>query len=166
MNDFYRTILFSIILVVSFSFSVEAQKSDVPIDAPVVFGKIDDKFPDKMKISGTITDLTFSSGCGVLATAGTLKIRLDKKVENYSFDNVYVVKPCFGEFEKFGYKRKSYIGKKIELEVSKLLEVYYYDQIKDINKVPCAFDLIHNEFDSSGTAFYCTNFNITIALKK
>lgn len=79
MNDFYRTILFSIILVVSFSVSVEAQKSDDSIDAIVMFGKTDDKFPDKMKISGTITDLTFSSGCGVLATAGTIKIKLDKK---------------------------------------------------------------------------------------
>lgn len=76
------------------------------------------------------------------------------------------MKPCLGDFEKFGYKRKSYIGKKIEMEVSKVLEEYFYDQIKDITKVPCAFDLIHNEFDSNGIPFYCTNYNISIALKK
>ncbi len=141
---------------------IEFTASEVSSPVPVVFGRKDDGLPEKMGVRGVIKDLTFiSAGCGGVAWAGTLRIRLDEKISGYSPEDVFVVVGCFPDFEKFGYQRDRYLNQSVMLTVSKLYPEYQFGVFADINKVPCPFDLITNKINSKGVPFYCTNENIS-----
>ena len=129
---------------------------------PIVFGKRNDGFPEKMIARGTISDLTFSdAACGVIAWAGTVKIRLTESIPGYDHDDVFVMLPCFPDFEKYGRERERYLNRAVSLEVSKLYPEYNFGLLTNVRKVPCAFEIINNSLDSKKTPFYCTNANVS-----
>jgi hypothetical protein len=140
--------------------------SEISAPVPIVFGRKNDGLPEKIEVRGTIEDLTFArAGCGVVAWGGTLRVRLDRKIPGYPYKDVFIVISCFPDFEKFDH-RDQYIDKPVALALSKLYPQYQFGMFKDINKVPCAFDLITNQIDSEGVPFYCTQDNISASIEK
>jgi len=138
---------------------------DISGPVAIVFGERKDGLPEKLTIKGTITDLTFAdSGCGGIAWSGTLKVKLSEPIPEYHFADVFLVLSCFPEFEQFK-KREQYIGRPVSLTVSKLYPDYRFGAIKDIDKVPCAFEIIVNELDSNKVPFYCTEESISKSIE-
>jgi hypothetical protein len=163
----YNYLLVCILTIAAF-----AQKEDPPkLDpatisgpVPIVFGSPDDGFPDKITVHGIIRDLTFAQAyCGIVAWSGTLKIELTQKIENYPSNNVFLVEGCFYKPE---LDKKKYLDKEIQLEVYKISPLYQFGTIKDINKVPCAFDIITNKIKSDGVPFYCSRGEISKSIEK
>ncbi len=143
------------------------EASDVSAPVAIVFGSLSDGFPEHIRVRGKIKDLTFSrAGCGTVAWGETLKIELTQRIDKYAGKNVFIMKGCFGDFEKFGRNKKKYLDREIEFDAFKLYPQYQFGLLQDINKVPCAFDLITNELHSEGTPFYCTRTNISRAIEE
>lgn len=111
---------------------------------PVVYGNRGDGYPDELLVEGTIVQASTNSGrCGGLAYAGTMKVRLNNKIEGYNSDFVYILVTCFFDNNE-GAK---YIGQCVKLRVKKLYEDdYQYSAI------------LSNANDSDGVPFYVTNF--------
>jgi hypothetical protein len=140
--------------------------SQVSSPVPIVFGKRDDGLPEKMIVQGKIEDLTFAEvACGDIAWSGTLRVRLAQPIRNYPYDDVFIVVSCFPEFEKFKSNRALYINRPVSLRVSKLYPKYRFGVIKDIKKVPCAYELIINKLDSKRVPFYCTQESISESIE-
>lgn len=145
--------IFAIILVVFVSAFVNAQQTKAesacgvrpkigitPADCfkPVVFGKADDGFPDKLKIRGVITRITFTHiSCGVLCLWGTAEVRLLQRTKGYDHEFIYVTVLCFGGNEK------DFIGKIVEQRVRKASEEAFKN---------C--EIFVNFLDSNGKPFY------------
>lgn len=54
---------------------------------PVVYGTKLDGLPTRMRVCGTIEEVTFVPiSCGVLCWSGTAKIRLTKKIRDYEHE--------------------------------------------------------------------------------
>lgn len=111
---------------------------------PIFYGKKDDGFPDVILIDGTIVEASLNSRmCGTMAFAGTMKIRLDKKIEGYNNDFVYVLVTCF--FDEEGKER--YLNKCVKFKVNKLYEENYQFSAS-----------LSNNSDSKGIPFYETGY--------
>ena len=133
---------------------------------PIVFGTHQDGLPDTMLLQGTIVDLTFAEvGCGYIAWSGTLQVRQSQPIAGYPHQDVFIVLSCFPEFEKFKNNRDLYINQPISLTVSKLYPEFRFGAIKDIKKVPCAYELIVNNLDSKKVPFYCTQESISESIE-
>jgi hypothetical protein len=112
---------------------------------PMVHGSKAYGLPNHLKIGGIITDLTFAQAhCGDIAWAGTLKINLLNKPDDYDKENAFIVVPCFLDP---GNENK-YLNKIVSLEVGKLLGK---------QDSPCYFELAANRISSQGVSFYCTD---------
>lgn len=117
--------------------------------SPLIFGKTNDGLPDKMKLSGVITETSYAAFyCGVIYSAGTLKIRLLEKIKGYPYDDVFVVIGCFLD----PCNEDKYLNKKVDIEVFKL----YGDYNRRSKRNPCYFEDITNTINSNGTPFYCS----------
>ena len=115
-----------------------------------------------MVVHGTIADLTFAdAACGIVAWGGTLRIKLTQSIPGYRYDDVFVMVPCFPDFEKYGNDRLKYIDKSVALDVAKLYPEYKYGLFADIKKVPCPFEIITNKLDSKKVPFYCTGASVS-----
>ena len=140
--------------------------SQVSVPVPIVFAKKGDGLPEKMKLQGTIVDLTFDqAGCGIIAWSGTLQVKLTEPIAGYPYDDVFLVLPCFPDFEKFKADKALYVNRRVSLEVSKFYPEYRFGLIKDMKSVPCAYELITNKLDSKKTPFYCTQENISESIE-
>jgi hypothetical protein len=105
---------------------------------PVIYGKKGDNLPKKIKVRGTIEEVSFVPFyCGTICFSGTAKIKLLNKIKGYKPEYAYVVILCF-----IG-KEADYINKIIEVEATKLREGKTYG---------CGS--IVNSIDSKGVAFY------------
>src|SRR5688572_918505 len=108
-------LLVSLALSQSFAQSNSQGGSDSS-PCPVIYGRKDDGFPETLKLRGTIEEVSMTdSYCGVIAWAGTLKIKLENKIESYNPEYVYVLVPCF--MDERG-KRK-YLMKCVDITVTK-----------------------------------------------
>ena len=108
-------------------------------DKPIVLGTEADGYPTEIQIKGVIVDLDFSEvKCGDILTAGTVKIRLTNKVENYRSKYVYLVVVCAQNVSG-----ENYVGKSIEIKGSKFMK----NQSPEIAS-------FSNRFDSTGVPFY------------
>ncbi len=117
---------------------------------PVVFGRSDDGLPERLKVRGVITELTFAGAkCGVNWESGTIKIKLLDKIEGYPHENVFVVVPCFYDSD---LEEKKYLKKVVNLDVAKL----YRDYNRSAEERPCYYESITNTLKSPGVPFYCT----------
>ena len=81
------------------------------------------------------------TSCGIIAWAGTLKIKLENKIDGYNPEYVYVLVPCF--MDERGQRK--YLKKCVDVTVTK-----QYAKGK-----PCYYDLVANDIDSKGVPFYC-----------
>jgi hypothetical protein len=113
---------------------------------PMVFGKVGDGFPNRVKIEGIITRVTFTDiSCGVLCLWGTAEIRLIKRPKEYDHEFIYVTVLCFGGNEN------DYVGKLVKQEALKSDEQRY-------EKLHCTIFI--NFLDSKAQPFYeLTNKN-------
>ncbi len=127
------------LVIPTVAFAQQQQPDCISKDKRVVYGRVGDGFPELIAIKGTIFDMDFSEvECGGIATAGTLKIRPDTKIENHESEFVYLLVLCAEASD-----RRKYLGKKIEIEVTKLV------------KFPYTFSVfVSNKFNSVGVPFY------------
>jgi hypothetical protein len=155
-------LLLSILLILTFSplsYVFAQQKVDRKIEnvtesevsspIPVVFGKKNDGWPEKMKVRGIISEISFSVGCGVILWSGTLKIELLDRIEGYPYEYVFVVVNCLEDSQN----EAKYLNKVVEMDVSKLYPKYR--KYRGVKTFYC--ELINNTINSSGMPFYCTN---------
>lgn len=121
---------------------------------PVVFGRRDDGFPERLEVHGVITELCFAGGkCGGNWESGTIKVKLLDNIEGYPHENVFVVVSCFYDPD---FEEKKYLKKVVRLEVSKL----YPNYNRSTEERPCYYEIITNTIKSRGTPFYCTRKGI------
>ena len=107
---------------------------------PIIWGKKEDGFPDKIKIKGIVTKVTLVQiSCGVLCHFGTAEIKLLTKPKGYKYDFIYVTVLCFSG------KKEEYLNRIIEQEVLKTNENHF-------KKYYCGG--VYNFIDSNGTPFY------------
>jgi hypothetical protein len=158
MKKCLRTILVLFTIIIS-SFQVPASAQEkieknpstelISESAPVVFGKKDDGYPEKLKVRGVITELSFAQAyCGVIAWSGTIKVKLLDKIEGYPYENVFIVVPCFLDPNN----ENKYLKKMVQVDVFKLYDDY--NQYK--KKKPCYFEIITNTLNSNNIPFYCS----------
>jgi hypothetical protein len=104
----------------------------------IIYAKESDGLPKEINAKGTIIDASVAGTyCGVTATAGTLKIKLDEKVENYDNDYLYVIVLCLA-----GKENENLLGQHIEIKVKKMTEF------------PYTYGVRLASIDSNGTPFY------------
>ncbi len=141
---------FSMVLmaILIFGYYVSAQDTEkqtnnkpdfASFDKPLIYATENDNLPKEIRAKGIIVDASPAGFyCGVFATAGTLKIKLSEKIENYNEDYLYVVILCFAVEE-----REKLLNKEIEITAKKM------------TKFPYKFGvLLSNSIDSKGTPFY------------
>ncbi len=150
MSKFVSKLLFALICIFLFGINNfgQSEKQNKPEFSvfnligngkPIVYAKENDELPNKIKAKGEIVDATVSGTyCGTIATGGTLKIKLNEKIENYSDDYLYVVVLCLA-----GEENENLVGKNIEIEVKKLTKFPYNFGV-----------LLSNGIDSDGNPFY------------
>lgn len=131
--------------------------SDVSGPVPVVFGKKNDGLPEKMKIRGRISEISFCRACGGILWSGTLKIKLLESIEGYPYEHAFVVVNCLEDSEN----ESRYLDKIIELDVAKLYPEYREYRGPDSFYI----ELIDNTIGSGGVPFYITNMGRTEILK-
>ncbi len=106
---------------------------------PVVIGKKDDGFPDKIKIKGVVTNVTLVQiSCGVLCHFGTAEIKLLEKPKEYNYDFIYVTVLCFSG------RKEEYLNKVIEQKVIKTEKIRFSKSCGGV----------YNFIDSNGKPFY------------
>lgn len=107
---------------------------------PLIIGKRDDGFPNKMKIKGIVTNVTLVQiSCGVLCHFGTAEIKLLEKPKGYNYDFIYVIVLCFSG------KREEYLNRKVEQYIVKTDE-------QRVKKYYCGG--VYNFIDSKNLPFY------------
>lgn len=105
----------------------------------VVYAKEGDGLPNVVVAKGKIIDANVSGKyCGPIATAGTLKIELEQKIEQYADPFLYVVVLCLA-----GKENENLVGKNIEIEARKMTEFPYSFGVS-----------LSNSLDSKGAPFY------------
>jgi hypothetical protein len=110
---------------------------------PLVYGKKNDGLPGRMRVRGVIQEVSFVPfSCGVMCWSGTAKVKLLKKVKGYEPEYAYIAILCF-----LG-KQEDYLGKLVDVRVSKLRE----------GKVNGCGSIV-NSIDSNGVAFYGVDGN-------
>jgi hypothetical protein len=132
------------LMLSSISCSINAQQDSngTPKSFPVIFGSKGDGLPGKLKIQGIIMEVRpHPIACGVIATAGTIKVKLTGKIKGYDYDNVFLVLPCF-----VGSSAETkYLNKFVSISVDKFYRI----------GKPCYYEAIANQIDSQGAPFYC-----------
>ena len=103
------------------------------------FAKDADSLPEALELCGRVVEESLPAQCGTVAWAGTLKLRLLKKVTGYKPEFVYVVVPCLGDMGS------TFMDRTVRIRVDKLY----------IDHKTCYFDLIENKIESEGIPFYC-----------
>jgi hypothetical protein len=143
MKTLTLPVLLAFVVVLPQSYAQE-QSDAFPKGVPIVYGKKHDGMPLKLKMRGVISEVSPAwIYCGVLATAGTIKVQLTDNIEGYPHKSVYLVLPCFGE-DKAKAEAK-YLNRALNVEVQKL-----YAPGK-----PCYFEVMLNQINSHGVPFYC-----------
>ena len=106
---------------------------------PVVFGNDNDGFPSVLTVGGKIIEVDDDEpACGVLATAGTLKVKLENPGTLFEDGHVYLVVFCLEPGS----------GKKLKNRSIKI-------QAKKLTTYPYDFGVsVSNGFDSGGVPFY------------
>jgi hypothetical protein len=107
---------------------------------PVIYGKKDDGFPDRVNLRGTITKVSFARDCGLVHAGGVLHIKVARTAPGFNSEHIYVVAPCLLGPEG----EEQYEGKVVCMSVKKM-------KLGDM----CHSDYIHNNIDSKGVPFYC-----------
>jgi len=110
---------------------------------PVIYGKKDDGFPDRLSTRGIITKMSFTGECGFSRGAGVLQIKLTRTTPGYNGEYIYVAAPCLLGWE--GDER--YPGKEVCMTVKKMKQ-----------GDTCHADYIRNTIDSKGVPFYCLSW--------
>jgi len=122
----------------------QEQSNTLPKGVPIVYGKKDDRLPKKLKVRGILVEASPAwIYCGVLATAGTIKVQLTDNIEGYPHKNVYLVLPCFAD-DKAEAEAK-YLNRALSVVAHKL-----YAPGK-----PCYFEVVLNRINSQAIPFYC-----------
>jgi hypothetical protein len=125
----------------------------VSLRVPVVFGRSDDGLPERLKVRGVITGVSFAEAyCGQNFESGTIKVKLLDKIEGYPHENVFIVIPCFLDPNN----EKKYLNSAVNLEAAKL----YRDYNRSSEENPCYFEHITNTLQSRGIPFYCVRKGI------
>src|SRR6478735_2710704 len=101
----------------------------------VVYHDKKSTLPDKINVQGTIVDIS-PGYCGVYCSGGVIKVKLDKKIENYNDIFAYLVTACMSTDVKKGAKI-NVVGTKYTRADK---ECYYLN--------------VTNSIDSKGTPFY------------
>lgn len=107
---------------------------------PVIYGKKDDGFPDKVRLRGSITKVSFAWSCGMVHEGGVLELKLARTSPEYNREHIYVVAPCLLGWEG----DEQYFGKEVCMTVNKMKAGEM-----------CHADYIRNTIDSKGVPFYC-----------
>jgi hypothetical protein len=168
MKRFFKLVPVFLIVSVFLSItSVIAQAKHSPKQFPIIFSKPDSSLPDSMEIIGHVVNVSFTSThCGDISLSGTLKIKLDKKVPNYPYNDLYIVSLCFPDFDKFGRNRSKYLGKRIGLNVHKFFATGQAEKGKDLNDPNCvSTPFTENKINSHGVPFYCSKTVISTAIE-
>ncbi len=127
-----------------FAQSEKQQKPDFAVGIlgeknKILYAKESDGLPKEIIAKGTIVDASVSGTyCGIVATGGTLKIKLDEKVKDYDSDFLYVIVLCLA-----GEENKNLVGNHIEIKVKKMTEFPYDFGVR-----------LANSIDSNGMPFY------------
>ena len=134
-----HTVTLMAIFVSLTSFHVDSQQEATPYpkEFPVMLGRDDDGFPNKIQVDGSIVDITFAHSCGLTRNAGTLKIKLNNKVSGYNDEFIYVVVSCLIGSQD----REKFLNKRVCMNVTKTVDGYPPLQV-------------FNRIDSHGTPFY------------
>ena len=142
--SYEKTQLAGLALVLLTHSQAQEHSNSFPKGIPIVYGKKHDGLAKKIKMRGIIVEVSPAwIYCGVLATAGTIRVQLTDNIEGYPHKNVYLVLPCFAE-DKAEAEAK-YLNRALTVEVQKL-----YAPGK-----PCYFEVMLNRIDSQGVPFYC-----------
>ncbi len=107
---------------------------------PVIYGKKNDGFPDRLSTRGVISKVSFARDCGLVRGGGVLQIKLARTQPGYNDEHIYVIAPCLLGSEG----REKYVGTVVCMSVTKM-------KVGDM----CNSDYIHNSIDSKGVPFYC-----------
>ncbi len=107
---------------------------------PVIYGKKDDGFPDRVNLRGAITKVSFTRDCGLVHGGGVLQIKVVRTAPGYNREHIYVAAPCLLGWEG----EEQYLGREVCMSVKKM-------KPGDL----CHADYIHNTIDSKGVPFYC-----------
>jgi hypothetical protein len=152
MSKFTLKISFSLIVILLFcvdNFS-QSKKQDKPYFAVGIFGKDkivyakeNDGLPKEILAKGTIVDASVAGTyCGTIATGGTLKIKLNEKVNGYDHEFLYVIVLCLA-----GRENEDIVGKQIELKLKKM------------TKFPYKYTVRLASLDSKGVPFYLSTID-------
>ena len=110
---------------------------------PVVYGKKNDGLPRRMRVREVIEEVSFVPfACGVMCWSGTAKVKLLEKAKGYAPEYAYIAILCF-----LG-KQEDYLGKLVDVRVSKLREGKVYGCGSVVNSI-----------GSGGVAFYGVDGN-------
>jgi len=60
-------------------------------ELPVIYGRTDDGYPDRVNLRGQIAKMSFTADCGFSRGAGVLQIKLGRTAPRYNGEHVYVV---------------------------------------------------------------------------
>lgn len=141
--------IFSVALLIAFPYALsgfaqsrkEGRLEFSHFELPIVYAKEDDGLPKKINTFGVVVEASSALDCGGVATAGTLKIKLDEKVKGLSDNYLYLVVLCFSSDE-----REKLLNKKVKIEATKLKKYPYKFAV-----------LLMNSIDSHGTPFYLSS---------
>jgi hypothetical protein len=117
---------------------------------PVVYGKKDDGFPDRVNLRGVIAKVSFSNSCGFSRGAGVLQIKLARTPPGYNREHIYVAAACLLGWEG----DEQYLGKEVCMSVKKMKLSVKKMKPGDM----CNADYIRNTIDSKGVPFYCLSW--------
>jgi len=104
-------------------------------EEPVIYHDKESGLPDTISVQGLIVDIS-PGYCGTYCIGGVVKIKLEKEIQNYDDQFVYLVTPCVTGKDEEG-TRVSVIATKYTKE----------------NK-ECYYRSVNNTINSNGTPFY------------
>ena len=110
---------------------------------PVIYGKKDDGFPDRVNLRGAIVKVSFADSCGFWRSGGVLQIKIARIPPGYNSEHLYVVAPCLMGWEG----DEQYAGRVVCMSVKKM-------KLGEM----CHADYIRNSIDSKGVPFYCLSW--------
>lgn len=110
---------------------------------PIIYGKKDDGFPDRVNLRGAIAKVSFSNSCGFWRGGGVLQIKVARSKPGYNNEHIYVAAPCLMGWEG----DEQYADRIVCMSVEKM-------KLGDT----CNSDYIRNIIDSKGVPFYCLSW--------
>jgi hypothetical protein len=92
----------------------------------VVYANDNDGLPQIIMVKGVVVDVaTNGTLCGTFTTAGSIKVKLDPKVQGFSDEYIHVVLMCL-----IGNDPKAFIGRSVDFEAKKMTKFPFTFQVE------------------------------------